>query len=116
MNDQKLLEYKPEDNHGFYTFYGLELHRFAIPGGTVKLIGKRERGDMPHQVYEIVVTRAKEVFLPNRAMILRDGEEIFSIESHVNFNCTERMAIAALHRLLKDKYRSCHRAKKGGVA
>lgn len=87
------------------TFYGLALHRFAVPGGTVKLIGKRERGSMPHQVYEIELRRVTG-FPPNRAKVFCDGKEIFSLQSHVNINRTKKMAVSALHRYLKELARS----------
>ena len=102
---------------GFYSFYGLELHRFAIPGGSVKLIGRRDRGDEPHQIYEIEVVRADGVF-PNRAEVLRDGKRVFVIETQANFNRCEHMAISALHRLLRDQHLDCNHksrsAKKNG--
>lgn len=101
----------------FYTFYGLELHRFAIPGGSVKLIGRRNRGDMPHQIYEIEVCRENGIF-PNRAEVVRDGKRVFVIETQANFNRCEHMAISALHRLLRDQHLDCNhksrRAKKNG--
>lgn len=110
MNDQKLLEYKPTDEKksSFYSFYGLELHRFAIPGGTVKLIGKRDRGTMPHQIYEIEVKRTQG-FPPNRAKIFCDGQEIFSMQSRVGFSVFVKMTVGALHRLLKEKDRVRHK-------
>ena len=85
---------------------GIALHRFAAVGGTVKLLGKRDRGTAPHQIYEIVVDRADGIF-PNRAKVLCDDKEIFTIESEVNFNRTEKMAVAALHRYLKELAKNC---------
>ena len=106
-----------EKSETFYTFYGLKLHRFAIPGGSVKLIGRRDRGDEPHQIYEIEVCRENGIF-PNRAEVVRDGKRVFVIETQANFNRCEHMAISALHRLLREQHLDCNhksrRAKKNG--
>lgn len=108
---RRLADLAEKVQNRFYNFYGLELHRFAIPGGTVKLIGKRDRGTIPHEIYEIEVDRENGVF-PNRAKVLRDGKELFVIEANTCFNRCEKMAVSALNRLLKEQHRQCHKHAK----
>lgn len=88
----------------FYTFCGMTLHRFAVPGKWTKIIGKRtvEGSDpqTPVRVYEILVTRKDAFDSENTAQVTLNGEHLFTIQAAVNFSNLEKMAVSALHRLL----------------
>ena len=87
----------------FHEFYGLKLNRFGGPGLGSKLIGKRVNVDKTVQVFEIDVKRGS-LATGARAVVTENGELLFSIVGGKSFAAVERMAVSALHSMLKRRH------------
>ena len=94
----------------FHEFYGLKLNRFGGPGLGSKLIGKRVNVDKTVQVFEIDVKRGS-LATGARAVVTENGELLFSIVGGKCFAAVERMAVSALHSMLKRRHDDNQRRK-----
>ena len=99
-------EVKGNSKRSNLEFYGLKLHRFHVPGGYTRYIGKRtfENGE-PHRIYEVVCNKSSD----NERVIAQareNGVKLFTIISHhLNQNMLEGAAISALHNVIKRRRR-----------
>lgn len=86
-------------------FAGMRMHRFAVKGGMVKYVGKREFGGNPvGQIWEIELTRDTQG--RRFALVFENGQAVFTLGGMLNASRLEKMALSALRRYLVERTRT----------